>query len=129
MLRGILADPSDMCLYHIIPIKVRHLAVRLDPYLVLCVLGDVVESRDMELEFSGFRELSQAGSEGEEVIACDGGGETGDGFADVVDAVALDAEDVRVSGAVDKVGDVAPDVVGELFEETLGFGIGEGTHC
>lgn len=43
-------------------------------YLVFRILGDVVESRDMELEFSAFAEFSEAGAESDEIWSCNGDG-------------------------------------------------------
>ena len=91
----------------------------------------------MQAKFPGFGELAETGAEGEEGVAGDGGGEVGEGFADVVDAVFLDAEDVAVGGAfgVGRGGGVGEEgfeglagVVGEFFEERFGFGVGEGAH-
>lgn len=41
-------------------------------YLVFRVLGDVIESSDMELEFSGFAEFSEASANSDEIWSCDG---------------------------------------------------------
>ena len=71
----------------------------------------------MQLEFPSFREFAETGAEGEEGGAWDRGGEVGDGSADVVDAVFLQAEGVWVCRAVDEVGDVAADAAVVLVLE------------
>lgn len=78
-----------MRLEHISAVQERHLAVRLDPHLVPCVRRNDAQRGDVEAEFSGLGELSEADAEGEEVVARNGGREVGEGFADVVDARAL----------------------------------------
>jgi hypothetical protein len=85
MLRTVLTPPSHMRLEHIAPIQERHLAVLLDPHLVPCVRRYYAQRCDVQSELSGLGELSKADAEGEEVVACDGCGEVGERFADVVD--------------------------------------------
>lgn len=71
--------------------------VLLDPDLVTGALGKNGEGGDVEAEFTRLCELSQAGAEGEEGVAGDGGGEVGDGELDVVDAGVVEPEDVAVA--------------------------------
>lgn len=104
-----------------VAIQVRHLSIGLNPDLILCVGRNVVEGSDMELELSSLCKLAQACSERAQTVTSDGDGKIGDRFTDVIDTVSLHAEDVRVVRAVDEVGDVAPDISGELFEETFLF--------
>ena len=47
----------------------------------------------MQPELPRLGEFAQAGSEGEEVLARDGGGEVGEGEGEVVDAGGVEAED------------------------------------
>ncbi|KAF3938273.1 hypothetical protein ABW19_dt0206632 [Dactylella cylindrospora] len=112
MLHHIIPQPPNVRLEHVIPVYERHLPVPLDPDFVPRVWGDDVEGGDVEFEFSGFGEFAEAGADGEEGGAGDGGGEVGDVGADVVDAVFLEAEGVRVGWAVDEVGYVAADAGG-----------------
>lgn len=84
-----------------VPVQKRHLAIRLDPHLVLCVRADEVQRRNVQLEFPRLCKLAETGTGGAELVAADGGGKTGDGGPHVVDAVALETEDVGVGGAVD----------------------------
>jgi len=101
MLRRIIGHPSHMGLHDMVSVEIGHLAIRLDPHLELCMLSDMVEGGDVQLELSGLLgELAEAGADGEELVARDGGGETGDRFADVVDSVALQTKDVWVVRAV-----------------------------
>jgi hypothetical protein len=86
MLRAILTPPPDMRLEHIAAVQEWHLAVLLDPHLVSCVRGDYTQRSNMQAEFACLGEFTQADSEGEEVVARDGCGEIGKGFADVVDS-------------------------------------------
>ncbi|KAF2686255.1 nucleolar complex protein-like protein 3 [Lentithecium fluviatile CBS 122367] len=60
--------------------------------------GDDAQRRDVQSELARLGELSEAGAEGEQRIALYGGGEVGERFAHVVDAGALDTEDVAVGG-------------------------------
>lgn len=55
---------------------------------------DDVQRCDVEAEFPGFGEFAEAGAEGEEVIAGDGGGEVGEGEREVVHSGFVEAEDV-----------------------------------
>lgn len=129
MFRGVFTDPPHMGFDNIVPIQERHFSVRLYPDLVLCMLGDMVECSNMEFKLPSFGELPKTRPEGEEVIASDRGRKLRNGLADVVDTVALDTEAVRIVGAVNQMGDIAANVVCQLFEQALGFDIGEGTHC
>ena len=89
MLRAVLAPPTNVRLEHVAAVEVRHLAVGLDPHLVAGVRRDDAQRGDVETEFPSLGELAQADSEGKQVVACDGGGEVGEGFADIVAARAL----------------------------------------
>ena len=104
----------------------------------------------METEFPCLGELAQADSERKQVVACDGGGEVGEGFADIVAAraladvlavalsergervlVYLHTEDQAVVAAGwvgDEVRDALAAVGGELLEENFCLGFGEGAH-
>lgn len=128
MLRCIFTDPPHMGLDNIVPVQKRHFSVRLHPDLILCMLGNMVERSDMELELSSFGKLPKTCPKGEEVIASDRGRKLRNGLADVVDTVALDTEAVRVVGAVNQVGDIAANVVCQFLEQALGFDVGERTH-
>lgn len=86
MLRAVLAPPTNVRLEHVAAVEVRHLAVGLDPHLVAGVRRDDAQRGDVKTEFPCLGELAQADSEGKQVVACDGGGEVGEGFADVVAA-------------------------------------------
>src|SRR5690606_4568919 len=83
------------------------------------VWRQVVQRRNVQLEFARLCEFSQASSHTAQIVPGDAGGQFGKRLSEVVDAVFLHAEDVRVGGAVDKVVDVAANVVGELFKETF----------
>ena len=63
MLRRVLTDPSNMRLEHIIPVQKRHLPIRLHPNFVLCVRGDMIQRRDMQLELARLCKFAQASAE------------------------------------------------------------------
>lgn len=76
------------------------------PYLVFRVLGNFVESSNMELEFAAFAEFSEAGAKGDEVRSCDGDAQTHRGFRDIVDLVLVQPEAIGLILAVDEVDEV-----------------------
>ena len=61
----------------------------------------------MELELAALGEFAEARSEADEVWSCDGDSQTHGGLGDVVDAVAVQAEAVRLVLAVDELDEVA----------------------
>ncbi|KAI3482129.1 hypothetical protein L1887_55260 [Cichorium endivia] len=128
MFRSVVGDPSEMRLDDVVAVEEGQLAVGLDPHLVLCVLREVVERGDVQTELARLGKLAKARAERHEVRACDRDGQTHRRFRDVVDAVAVEAEDVRILGSVDEVHEVLAHVVGELLEERLGLFFCERTH-
>jgi hypothetical protein len=150
VLRAILAPPTNVRLEHIAAVEVRHLAVGLDPDLVAGVRCDDTQRGDVKTEFPCLGELAQADSKGKQVVACDGGGQVGERFADIVAARALadmlagagkargqrvhmylHTEDKAVVAAGwvgDEVRDALAAVGGELLEENFCLGFGEGAH-
>lgn len=85
---------------NIVPIEIWHLSIRLHPHLILRMLGDMVERRNVEFELPGFGEFPKTCAKREKVITSDGGSKLRNGLADVVDSVTLDTEAVWVIGAV-----------------------------
>lgn len=85
----------------------------------------------MQSELSCLGEFPETCAEREQTVAGYGGGEVGERFADVVDAVFLHAEDVAVGGfgvrSGDGVGEEVVEgfagVVCKFFEEGLRFGV------
>lgn len=77
----------------------------------------------MQPELARLSELADAGAEGEERVARDGGCEIGERAAHVVDARILDAEDVWIVRVGDEMLEGLARVVGELFEEGFCFGL------
>jgi hypothetical protein len=71
---GVLGDATQVGFEHVVPVQVGHLAVRLDPHLVLGILGQVVQGSDVKLELAAFGELAKAHAEGEEVVTGHAGG-------------------------------------------------------
>lgn len=78
-----------MRLEYIAAIQEGHLAILLDPHLIARVRRNDAQRRDVEAEFTGFCEFSEADAQGEQVVARDTCGEVGERFADVVDTGAL----------------------------------------
>lgn len=72
-------------------------------YLVFRILGDLVESSDVQLEFSAFAEFSEAGTKGDEICSCDRDAQTHRGFRDIVDLVLVQPEAIGLVLAVDEV--------------------------
>lgn len=123
MLGSIFCDSTKVCLEDMVAIQEGHFAIGLDPnlgkdvgcgcemngkiiYLVLCILGDVVESSDMELEFSGFAKFSKASAKTDEVWSCDGDAQTHRGFGRIVDLVLVQPEAIGLVLAVDEVDEI-----------------------
>ena len=79
-----------MRLHNIPTVQKRHLAVLLHPHLIPGMRRNHGECSDVQAELARFCEFAQAGSEGEEGFAFYGGGEIGEGFADVVDTGVLE---------------------------------------
>lgn len=57
--RCILCDSCEMALEHVVTVKVGLFTIRLDPDLILAVFGQIVEARDVQLEFSGFGKFAE----------------------------------------------------------------------
>lgn len=129
MFGRIIGDPTQMRLDHMVAIQKRQFAIRFNPHLVLCMLRQIVQRRDVETELARLAKLAETRSQGHEVGTGDGDGESHRGLRDAVDAVAMQAEHVRVIGTVDEVYEVLADVVGELFEERFRFFFCERSHC
>jgi hypothetical protein len=72
-------------------------------YLVFRILGDLVESSNVELEFAAFAEFSEAGTKGDEVCSCDRDAQTHRGFRHIVDLVLVQPEAIGLVLAVDEV--------------------------
>ncbi len=62
-----------------IPIQIRHFAGGLDPDLVLCKLGKVLQAGDVQGEFPRFREFSKADAQADEIVP----GNVSSGFQDL----------------------------------------------
>lgn len=123
MLWSILCDSTKVCLEDMVAIQEGHFAIGLDPNLgkdvrcgcemngkIIClvfrILGDVVESSDMELEFSAFAEFSKASAETDEIWSCDGDAQTHRRFGGIVDLVLVQPEAIWLVFAVDEVDEV-----------------------
>jgi len=125
MLGRVLAHPPHVCLDDMVAVEVRHLSVALYPDLELRVRGDVIERGDVQLELACLLcEFPQTGADREQLVTRDGRGEFGNRLADVVDALALEPEYVRVVGTVDQVCNVAAHIRRKLLEEPLGLLVG-----
>lgn len=75
MLGAIIAPPTHVGFHNVATVQKRHLAVGFDPDLVAGVFGEDGEGSDVEAEFAGFSEFSEADTEGGEFFAlCSGGG-------------------------------------------------------
>lgn len=91
MFRRILRYPSQMCFEHVVSIEEGHLAIWLNPNLhsqcksasihpiiiahanlEFCILGQTVESSDVQLELATFGELAKTRSETNKVRSCNG---------------------------------------------------------
>lgn len=65
MLWAVFAPSPNMRLDNVPAIQEWHLSVRFDPYLVPCVRGNDVQSRDVNPEFPSFGEFSDTGAKRE----------------------------------------------------------------
>lgn len=78
-----------MRLENIASVQERHLSILLDPNLIPRVGSDYGKRRDVQSEFSSLGVLAQADTEGEEIVALDGGSEVRERFSHIVNARAL----------------------------------------
>lgn len=127
ILRAVLAESSDVGLGHVGAIEERHHTVLLDPHLVARMGSEDIQSRKLDSELSGLGELSDAGSEGEEVGARDAGCEVRQGKSQVVYSAAVETENIAVVGIFggrrrsDQVVKTPSSVIGQLLEQSPGF--------
>lgn len=116
-----------MGLGHVGAIEERHHTVLLDPHLVARMRSEDIQSRKLDSELSGLGELSDAGSEGEEVGARNAGCEVRQRKSQVVYSAAVKTENIAVVGIFgarrrcDQVVKTPSSVVGQLFEQSPGF--------
>ena len=82
----------------------------------------------MQAELSRLGELTKAGTEQEQLVASDVGCLAHEGLADVVDAVLVEAEAVRLVVAFDQSLDIRAEILAELGEERLQLLLEEGAH-
>jgi len=127
MFRTVFGPTTNVSLEHVAAIQKGHLAVRFDPDLVSCVRRKDGKGGDVQAKLARLGELAQAGAEREEVVSLHRSREVCKRFAHIVDAGALDAEDMAVVGAPsrDQILDAFSAVCGELLEERLGLGLYE----
>lgn len=69
MLRAVIAPAANVRLDNVAAVQERHLAVGLDPDLVARVLGEDGQRGDVETEFAGLCEFTEADAEGGEFFA------------------------------------------------------------
>ncbi|GER32325.1 plant haem oxygenase family protein [Striga asiatica] len=84
-----LCNPTHAAFQHAVPVQEAHLRRRLQPHLVFGVRGQEIEALDREVEFPGFRELADLGSERNQLLTLDVGGALDQGFGNVIHAVLL----------------------------------------
>jgi hypothetical protein len=128
MLGGIFCYSTKVCLEDVVAIQEGHFAVGLDPDLVFRILGDLVESSNVELEFAAFAEFSEAGTKGDEVCSCDRDAQTHRGFRHIVDLVLVQPEAIGLVLAVDEVDKILANVICEFRKDGFALVLGERTH-
>lgn len=124
----ILRDAAQAGLEHVVAVEEAHLGRGLDPDLVARVAGDVVEGGDVEVEVLVVGELAEADAQRREVVARHVRRATHDRLGHVVDAVLLEAEAVRLAGAVEELLQVRAQEAGQLLEDFGRLVFGEGAH-
>lgn len=126
MFRTILTPPPNMRLDNIPSVHKWHLAIRLDPHLVSRMRRNHLQRRDVNAKLSGLGVLAHADPQRQEVVPWDRSGQIGYRQAKIVDATAVETEDVAVVGrgivgACDQGVEGATGVVGQFGKE--GFGL------
>ena len=80
----IFSHSGDVRLDDVISIEIRHLSVALDPNLMLAIFGQVVQTGDIQSEFTALREFADQQPRGEQFFFGDVGRHVGDESVDVV---------------------------------------------
>lgn len=128
MLRGILCNATNVSFDNVVSIQEWHLAVGLDPDLVLGVLCNVVQASDMQAELPSLCELSKADSERDQLVPSNASSLSHQLLADIVDTIPVKSKAVCLIASVNQVCDVAPDVFCKLLKECLGFDFSQWSH-
>jgi len=84
ILRNIFGHSGDVGLDDVVSIEVRHLSVTFDPNLMLAIFGQVVQTGDIQSEFTALREFADQQPRGEQFFFGDIGRHVGDESIDVV---------------------------------------------
>lgn len=67
----VLGDPREVSLEDMVTVEEGLLTVGLDPYLELGVLGQVVQTGDVQLEFTRLSELAETGARTDQLVLTD----------------------------------------------------------
>lgn len=86
VLWAIFTPSSHMCLQHVATVQKRHLAIGFNPDLIARMWRNDGQGGYVESEFARLCEFSEAETEGEEIVARNGSGEVGKGFANIIDS-------------------------------------------
>ena len=84
ILRNIFGHSGDVGVDDVVSIEVGHLSVTFDPNLMLAIFGQVVQTGDIQPEFSALREFPYQQPRGEHFFFGYVGGHVGDESIDVV---------------------------------------------
>lgn len=100
MLWTVLTPSSNVRLDDISTVQEWHFAIRLNPDLVPRMWRNDIKRCDVDPEFPSFGELSDAGTEGQEIGTSDRSREIRYRFSDIVYAGVLDAKNMSFSRSV-----------------------------
>ena len=120
MLRCILSNPPKVRFNDVVAVQEGHFAIGFNPdlsptlvtktrarifnpmYLVLGILGDVIQCCYVQLEFAAFAEFSKAGPEADKIRTGNRDPEAHRRLGNVVDLILLQSEAIRLVRAVDE---------------------------
>lgn len=117
----VVRDASQARLEHIVTVEELLLGARLEPYFVLGVGREVVESGDVEAKLFRLGETAETRAEADELFARKVSCFFHDLFFAVVDAVSMQTETIETVRAFEKQANILADIFCELLKEYSRF--------
>lgn len=128
VLRSIFSDSTQSRFQHMIPIQEGLLCSRLNPHFVLSIGCEVIQSCDVQPEFVGLSEFSEAGPQRHQLVTGDVGSQFQYFFTHVVHPVVVQPETVGAVRPVDQQLKILPDVLCYLLKHDTGLLFSQRPH-
>ena len=129
MFRRIVRNTPHVSFDDVVAIQEWHLAIRFNPYLISCILHEIVKSSNVQTKLACLGKLAETGTEGHEIRPCYGHGQLHIVFRDVIHAVAVQAEYIGIIRPVNQVHKILSNVMSELLKECRRLSVRQWPHC